>query len=115
MVRRSAARNLAFLRDNVLTELSVNLGRVADLTAPQELGLAREELTGPDFAVCHTLARVARATGCDGLLVLSAAMSGTNLDILPENLSQPVSLQVLSSVELPLGTIERENPGGGGV
>lgn len=46
MVRRSAARNLAYLRNNVLTELEVDLGPVLDLSHHTVVGLGREALTG---------------------------------------------------------------------
>jgi hypothetical protein len=106
MVRRSAARNLAYLRNNVLAELGVDLTRVLDLSDPTSVGLTQDNLIGPDHRACQTL-----AAGCQGLMVPSAARLGLNLVILPQNLPEPLPIRVVHSTELPLDTIARERGG----
>src|SRR5947209_16638109 len=81
MVRRSAARNLVYLKNNVLSELVVALSRVIDLTDPSVIGLTRVELTGADHRRCQALAAAAVARCDDGILVPSAALPGSNLVI----------------------------------
>lgn len=110
MVRRSAAQNLAYLQNNVLTELHVDLDRVLDISDPTVIGLALADLTGLDLDVCQELAKVARSRGVEALVVPSAALPGSNLVILPENLTQPLSIRVVRSTELPLDTIRDDRP-----
>jgi RES domain-containing protein len=102
MVRRSAARNLAFLRNNVLSELHVELARVLDLSTPEAVGLTIADLTGPDLDHCQELASAALSDGIEALLVPSAAMPGSNLVLLPANLPEPTPIRVVRSVALPL-------------
>ena len=52
MVRRSAARNLAYVKNNVLSELEVNLSRVLDLSDPATVGLPLADLTGSAQQPC---------------------------------------------------------------
>ncbi|MPZ50965.1 MAG: RES domain-containing protein [Dehalococcoidia bacterium] len=113
MVRRSAARNLAYLKNNVLSELVVDLGRVLDLSDPSAVGLVLADLTSSDLQLCQELAAAAMALRAEGMLVPSAALPGLNLVILPQNLLEPPSLQILRSTELPLETIAGERPEGG--
>lgn len=108
MVRRSAARNLGYLRNNVLTELEVHLDQVLDLSDPGVAGLTREELTGPDFSVCQDVAAVAVVRGFQGLLVPSAALPGSNLVLFPRNLPDPPPIRAMRSTELPLDAIAQE-------
>jgi RES domain-containing protein len=108
MVRRSAARNLAYLKNNVLSELEVDLARVLDLSDPATVGLTLADLTSPDQQPCQELAPAAMARGYEGLLVPSAAMPGLNLVILPRNLPDPPPIRVLRSTELPLDRIAQE-------
>ena len=108
MVRRSAARNLAYLRNNVLSELHVHLTRVLDLSDPALARSARVDLTGPDHHPCHEFAAVALARGYEGLLVPSAALVGLNLVLLPGNLAEPLPLRVVRGTELPLDSIAEE-------
>ena len=105
MVRRSAARNLAYLRNN-LTELDVDLARVLDLSDPAALELTRADLTGADQQPCHDLAAAALALGHSRLLVPSAALPGLNLVLLPWNLPEPSPVRVVCSSDLPLEQIE---------
>ena len=102
MVRRSAARNLAYLQNNILSELEVDLARVLDLADPAALGWTQADLTGTDQQACQELAAVAVAGGHDGLLVPSAALPGLDLPELPR-------LRVVRSAELPLDTIAQEH------
>ena len=102
MVRRSAARSLAYLANNLLSELEVELTRVLDLSDPGVVGLTATDLTGPEHAVCQELAAAAWARGAEALLVPSAALPGSNLVILPSNLQSPASLRFVRSLELPL-------------
>ena len=111
MVRRSAARNLAYLRNNVLSELAVDLAHVLDVSTPTVVRLAMADLTGPDHRLCQDLAAAAVARGYAGLLVPSAALPGLNLVIFPRNLPAPLPLQVVRSTELPLDSIARERQG----
>jgi RES domain-containing protein len=111
MVRRSAARNLSYLRNNVLSELAVDLSQVLDLSDPTACGLARADLTAVDHQICQELAAAARSRGHAGLVVPSAAMPGLNLVLLPRNLSESPRLRVLRSTELPLDTIKHEQWG----
>lgn len=108
MVRRSAARNLAYLRNNVLSELAVDLARPLDLSDPALVGLTRADLTGPSHRACHELAAVAVARGYEGLLVPSAALVGVNLVILPANLPEALPIHLVRSTELPLESIAEE-------
>lgn len=108
MVRRSAARNLAYLQNNVLSELEVDLSRILDLSDPTVVGLPAGELTSPDQKSCQDLATAAMNRGCEGLLVPSAALPGLNLVVLPRNLSETPSIRVLRSTELPLDRIAQE-------
>lgn len=107
MVRRSAARNLGYLRNNVLTELDVDLGRVLDLSDPAVVGLTREEMTGPDHGACQEIAAAGVAHGFQGLLVPSAALPGSNLVIFPLNLPEPLPVRAIRSMELPLDNVSR--------
>lgn len=59
MVRRSASRNLAYLQNNVLSQLHVKLDRVLDLSDPTVLGLTLADLTGFDQRLCQRLAATA--------------------------------------------------------
>ncbi len=102
MVRRSAAQNLAYLRNNVLTELEVMLGVVLDLSDPAAAGLTREGLTGDRLEPCQEIAAGVVTAGYQGLLVPSAALPGSNLVIFPPNLPDPPPLRVIGSVPLPL-------------
>ena len=106
MVRRSAARNLAYLRNNVLSELTVELTRVLDLSEPTTVGLAPAALLGDDPTPCQELAAAALDDGLEGLLVPSAALPGFNLVILPRNLPDPPPLRLTRSTELPLDSIQ---------
>ena len=105
MVRRSAARNLAYLKNNVLSELEVDLARILDLADPPTVGLTEADLTGPNHQRCQELAAAALARGYEGLLVPSAALAGLNLVVLPRNLPELSRLRAVRSVELPLDTI----------
>jgi RES domain-containing protein len=108
MVRRSAARNLAYLQNNILSALEVRLGRVLDLSEPADVGLTRADLTGSDQQPCQELAAAALTRGYEGLLVPSAALPGSNLIVLPRNLPESPPLRVLRSTELPLDSIQQE-------
>jgi hypothetical protein len=108
MVRRSAARNLAYLRNNILSDLAIDLARVLDCSEPATIGLTAADLTGADYGLCHDLARAAIEQGCEALLVPSAAMPGSNLVIFPQNLREPLPIRVVRSVDLPLDAIAQE-------
>jgi RES domain-containing protein len=108
MVRRSAARNLAFLQNNVLSEIDVSLNRVLDLSNPNVGGRSRLELTGPNLKRCQDLAAVAVERKFEGLVVPSAALPGSNLVIFPRNLPEPPPLHVVRSIELPLDSLVDE-------
>jgi RES domain-containing protein len=108
MVRRSAARDLSYLKNNVLAELEVDLDRVLDLSNPSVIGMSREELTGPDHGVCQDLAATAVERDFQGLLAPSAALPGSNLVIFPRNLPEARPIRALRSTELPLDTIVQE-------
>lgn len=105
MVRRTAARNLAYLQNNVLTELEVDLTRVLDAPDPAMVGLTPAEMTGPDQQPCQDLAAVAVTHGYEGMLVPSAALPGRNLVLLPTNLPEPPPMHIVRSTELPVETI----------
>ena len=108
MVRRSAAPNLAFLRNNVLTELEVDLDHVLDLADPAIVGLTPADLTGPDYRLCQNIAAAAITQRYQALLVPSAALPGTNLVIYPTSLPDPIPIRVTRSIELPLDAIAQE-------
>lgn len=108
MVRRSAARTLAYLANNVLSELTVALSRVLDLSDPAAVGIEIAELTGSDSEPCRDIAVAALVRGCDALLVPSAAVSGLNLVILPANLAETVPIRVLGSRHLPIELLGSE-------
>jgi len=105
MVRRGAERHLAYLQNNLLTELIVDLSRVLDVSEPTSLGLKLVDLTGPDPEVCRQLASAARTAGFMGLVVPSAAIAGLNLVILPDNLPDPVPPRTVNSREMPVDVI----------
>jgi RES domain-containing protein len=107
MVRRSAARNLAYLQNNILSALEVHLG-VLDLSDPADVGLTLADLTGSDQQPCQDLAAAALTRGYQGLLAPSAALPGSNLIILPPNLPEPPPIRVLRSTELPLDSLQQE-------
>jgi hypothetical protein len=102
MVRRSSARNLSYLRNNVLSGIELELSRVLDLSTPTAYELTDSDLTDPDNQLCQEIAAAALARQYDALLVPSAALPGTNLVVLPSNLASPTLLQVVRSIELPL-------------
>jgi RES domain-containing protein len=108
MVRRSAARNLAYLRNNVLSEFEVDLSRILDISDPAAVGLTAADLTGHHHQPCQELAAAAMARGYEGLLVPSAALPGLNLVVLPRNLPEPPPIRVLRSTELPLDRIAQQ-------
>ncbi len=105
MVRRSAARNLIYLKNNVLSELSVDLSRVLDVADPDAVGLTRADLVGADYHRCQELGAAAARRGYEGLLVPAAAMPGTNLVIFPRNLAEAIPIRTVRSTELPLESI----------
>ena len=105
MVRRSAARNLAYLQNNVLTEIEVSLDRVLDVLAPSSIGVTRQDLTGSDVSSCQRVAAIARSQGIEGLLVPSAALPGRNLVLFPDNLVNPSALRMGRSTALALDAI----------
>jgi RES domain-containing protein len=105
MVRRSAARKLAYLKNNVLSEFEMALDRVLDLSDPPAVGLTEADLTGRDHQLCQDLAAAVLARGYEGLLVPSAALPGLNLVVLPRNLPAPPRLWVVRSTDLPLDTV----------
>ena len=111
LVRRSAARNLAYLQNNVLTESDVRLTRVVDLSDPIPIGLTREGLIASDLSPCREAAKIVVARGDEGMLVPSAALPGANLVIFPRNLGPAMTLRVTRSTELPLERISREHDG----
>lgn len=105
LVRRSAARNLAYLQNNVLSELKIDLSRVLDLSEPSGARWERADLTGPDFHRCQEIAAAAVRRGYEGILVPSAALPGSNLVILPGNLRDTASLRLVQSTALPLDAV----------
>jgi hypothetical protein len=102
MVRRSVVRNIAYLRNNVLSELEVDLSNVLDLADPAVVALAPAELTGSDLRLCHELAATSHALGFEALVVPSAALLGSNLVLFPRNLPEPSPIRLVRSTELPL-------------
>ena len=108
MVRRSAAQNLAYLQNNLLSELAVALRRVLDLSDPASVGLTLAALTARDPQSCQALAAAALAHGYEALLVPSAALPGLNLVILPANISDPPPIRVVRQTELPIDLLAQE-------
>lgn len=113
MVRRSAARNLDYLRNTILSELEVSLDHTLDLADPATIGLARADLTGSEQRSCQELAAIAMFRAYGGLLVPSAALPGLNLVILPRNMIRPSSIRVLHSTNLLLEAMAKEHLEGG--
>ena len=105
MVRRSAARHLAYLKNNVLTEIAATLDRVVDLSEPSVIGLTRQDLTGTDLRPCQQFAATARSLNLEGVLVPSAALPGVNLVVIPDTLANPGAIRIMRSTELPLDAI----------
>ncbi len=105
---RARARNLAYLWNNVLAELEVDLGRVLDLSDPTVVGLGREELTGPDLSACQELAAAAVGAWCPGRAGALGALAGSNLVHFPRNLPEPPPIRATRSTELPLDAIAQE-------
>jgi len=102
MVRRSAVRDLRFLKNNVLSELDVDLSAVLDLTDPSRVELSQDDLTGSDATICQSIGRVAFQRGIQGLLVPSATQLGTNLVCFPQNFTASSIVRLVRSTELPL-------------
>ncbi len=102
MVRRSAARDLSFLKNNVLSELDVDLSAVLDLSDPTRIGLNQDDLTGSDTTICQSIGRVAVLRGIQGILVPSATHLGTNLVCFPQNFTASSIIRLVRSTELPL-------------
>jgi RES domain-containing protein len=111
MVRRSAARNLSYLANNVLSELEVKLANVLDVSDASVVGLATSDLTGRDYTRCRDLATATLARGFEALIVPSAALPGSNLVILPRNLRSTSTLRLVRGVDLPLDEIALSPPG----
>lgn len=63
MVRRSVARNLAYLRNNILSDLTVDLGCTLN---PPAVSLTEIDLTGSDLQRCWELATAALAGATEG-------------------------------------------------
>jgi len=109
MVRRSAARTLTHLANNVLSELLVDLASVLDLSDPATVGIEIAELTGSDPEPCRDIAAAALVRGCEALLVPSVAVSAAlNLVILPANIAETVPIRVLGSRHLPIELLGSE-------
>lgn len=102
MVRRSALRNLTYLKNNVLTELEVDLDRMLDVSDPVAFRLTQAAITGADLRPCQEIAAIARSLGIQGLLVPSAAMLGLNLVLIPDNLASSERVRIVRRRELPL-------------
>lgn len=105
MVRRSAARNLAYSKNNALTEIQVDLHRVLDISHPSTIGLSQNDLIGTNLRPGQQIGATARSLSLEALLVPSAALPGHNLVLFPDNLPRPGSLRVGRSRELPLDAI----------
>lgn len=96
MVRRSMARNIDYLKNNVLSEIRLTLENVLDLTLPFDDGRGDSRLTGPNIHLCQEIAALARDRHYQGLVVPSAAIdNGKNLVHLPDNLSSRTSIEVI--------------------
>lgn len=105
MVRRSAARNLAYLNNNVLTEMEADLERVLDTSQLSVNGMAHHDLTATDVRPCQRIGAAARSLDFEGLLVPSAALPGLNLVLLPDNLADRTCIRIVRSTELPLNAV----------
>ena len=102
MVRRSAARDLHFLQNNVLSELDMELSAVLDLTDPRRIGLNQDDLTGSDTTICQSIGRMVVQRGIQGILVPSATHLGTNLVCFPQNFMPSSVVRLVQSTALPL-------------
>ena len=107
MVRRSAARDLNFLRNNVLSELSVDLSDVLDLRDPTQLGLNPDNIVGSDLTVCQLIGQSTIQREAQGIVVPSATGLGANLICFPQNFSDSSSLRLVNSVGLPLSMLRQ--------
>jgi RES domain-containing protein len=102
MVRRGAARNISYLRNDALSELRLELRTVADCRDPAKIGLSLKDMLGVDPEVCRQIGAAARGLGHQGILVPSAALEGVNLIVLPENLPLDLPIEVVSTRPLLL-------------
>ena len=102
MVRRSAARKIEYLKNNVLSEIAVELEWVLELTPSGSSGADTALLTGPRIELCQEIAAQARDLQFQGLLVPSAALDGTNLVVIPDNLSESSMLRVVQTTEMQI-------------
>jgi len=91
MVRRSAARNLDYLRNNVLTELDIDVKVVLDATEPASIGPQIADLTGTDPSACRQLALAAIREGCEGLLVPFGCNARNESRPVPKQFAKPTA------------------------
>ena len=93
---RHAAR--ATLQGGLATgRIKVRLQRVLDLTDEgnlRKLGVSREDLTSPNYALTQAISMHVRTVGFQGILVPSAAGDGKNLVVFENNLAEGCSFDV---------------------
>lgn len=78
-------------------KIKVRLRKLLDLTQPAvlaTLGLSTEDLISPDYSMTQAISHQARKTGCQGLLVPSAAGPGVNLIVFENNRAEGCSIEV---------------------
>lgn len=85
-----------------MVEIEVNLSRVFDFTRKENLermGVTRKDLASDDPTICQLLAMIIYKAGFEGVLVPSAAGTGTNLVIYPDNLDEKSKLKEITRKE----------------
>ena len=84
--------------------IEITLQRVLDLSDEANLttlGLSREDLISPNWALTQALSVRARKAGFQGLLVPSATSRGGNLVVFGDNLGEGCSVEVVRIRILP--------------
>ncbi|MEW6638367.1 MAG: RES family NAD+ phosphorylase [Actinomycetota bacterium] len=89
---------LPALNDFRLSELSVEVGEVADCRSPKALGLSIEHLVhDTDYEATQAIGAAALERGLEGLIVPSATRLGDNLVLFPESLRSSSRIEIVSS------------------
>lgn len=96
--RHLTSSKLLQMRNQVLSEFRVRLRVVYDLSKPEDLGIAAEDLTADyEYSLPQSLAATLRERGAEAFIVPSATLLGANLVVFPDRLRDASNLEVLGS------------------
>lgn len=88
-----------------LYEIDLNLERVLDLRVEgllERLGVDEVALHGHPPAQCQAVGGAAAWLACDGLLVPSARVNGSNLVVFVDRMDPDAALEIVSRTDLPV-------------